>query len=115
MQTTRKNCYITVFIYKFNGDTLEQNYPGGLIADLLGDWREEVIVGVPGEIRILFYNHSGQTTEKICLMQNHQYRMDVASFSVGYPVYPQLGLEENARRKYSAAKSQNDKKMGATT
>lgn len=88
-------------VYKFNGDTLSKNIPGGLIADLYGDWREEVIVGSPGEIRI-YSTTIPADTKKVCLMQNHQYRMDVASFSVGYPVYPQIGLVGDAKRKYSA-------------
>ncbi len=99
------------YIYKFKGDTLGRNYPGSLIADLYGDWREEIIATLPGEIRI-YSTTIPATTRKVCLMQNHEYRMDVASFSVGYPVYPQLGLVENARRKFSLAEPQSDKKWG---
>jgi hypothetical protein len=99
------------YLFKFQGDTLNGNFPGGLIADVLGDWREEIIVGMPGEIRIYSTTIPAET-RKICLMQNHQYRMDVASFSVGYPVYPQLGLVGDAKRKYSMAEPLNDKKWG---
>ena len=45
-------------------------------------------------------------------MQNHQYRMDVASFSVGYPVYPQVGLVGNAKRKYTSENIQDDSRWG---
>lgn len=101
------------YIYKFNSDTLSGKYHGlgKWIADIYGDWREEIIVGLPGEIRI-YSTIIPSNTRKVCLMQNHQYRMDVASISVGYPIYPQLGLVGNAKRKYSLAEPQNDKNKG---
>ncbi len=53
------------------------------IADVLGDWREEIIASLPGEIRI-------QTTtipaadRRVCLMQDRIYRADVRMNSMGY-------------------------------
>ncbi len=98
-------------IFKFEGDTLERNISDGLIADIYGDWREEIIVGLPGEIRI-YSTTIPADTRRVCLMQNHQYRMDVASFSVGYPVYPQVGLVGNAKRKYTSENIQDDSRWG---
>lgn len=98
-------------LFKFNGDTLERDIQGGLIADIYGDWREEIIVGLPGEIRI-YSTTIPASTKKVCLMQNHQYRMDVASFSVGYPVYPQLGLDGNSKSRTFALNRQEIPEWG---
>lgn len=98
-------------LFKFNGDTLMRDIHGGLITDILGDWREEVVVGLPGEIRI-YSTTIPSDTRKVCLMQNHQYRMDVAAFSVGYPVYPQLGLAGDAKSEFASANPLNHSKWG---
>ncbi len=69
-----------------------QELEGDLIAvvDCIGDWREEAIVCVKGELRI--YTTTIPTTERrTCLMQNHQYRMAVASQTMGYYCPAQLG------------------------
>ncbi len=56
------------------------------IADILGDWREEIIVSVPGEIRI--YTTTIPTTRRrTTLMQDPLYRKDVALQTMGY-FYP---------------------------
>ncbi|HOW69855.1 MAG TPA: silent information regulator protein Sir2 [Phycisphaerae bacterium] len=59
------------------------------IADCLGDWREEIITALPGEIRI----HSTMipsTIRRLCLMQDRLYRLDVTMASMGYFYPPQL-------------------------
>ena len=60
------------------------------IADCLGDWREEVITSVPGELRI-YTTTVPATTRRVCLMQDHLYRMDVAVQAMGYFYPPQIG------------------------
>ena len=61
------------------------------ISDCLGDWREEIIVSVPGEIRI----HSTTmpaTSRRVNLMQDRQYRTSVARQTMGY-FYPPIPSE----------------------
>jgi rhamnogalacturonan endolyase len=58
------------------------------IADCLGDWREEVITSKPGELRI-YTSMIPAKTRRICLMQDHLYRLDVALVSMGYFYPPQ--------------------------
>ncbi|MFX1572762.1 MAG: silent information regulator protein Sir2 [Promethearchaeota archaeon] len=56
-------------------------------ADVLGDWREEIIVSVEGELRIyttLIPAHD----RRVCLMQDPIYRLDVAHISMGYSQVP---------------------------
>lgn len=62
------------------------------IADCLGDWREEIITCVPGELRI-YTTGIPANTRRVCLMQNRLYRTDVAMASMGYFYPPQLGIE----------------------
>jgi rhamnogalacturonan endolyase len=63
------------------------------IADCLGDWREEIITCVPGELRI-YTTTIPATTRRTCLMQNRQYRTGVAAETMGYFYPPQLGFVE---------------------
>ena len=59
------------------------------IADLMGDWREEIIVSVPGEIRI--YTTTIPTTRRrVSLLQDPLYRKNVTLQTMGYFYPPQL-------------------------
>jgi len=59
------------------------------IADILGDWREEIITTVPGELRI--YTTSNPATRRnVWLMEDPIYRNDVSHVSMGYLYPPQL-------------------------
>lgn len=66
-------------------------YQGRLIAtaDIMGDWREEIIVTMPGEIRI--YTTTIPTTlRRPAPIQDPLYRKDVALQTMGYFYPPQL-------------------------
>ncbi|MGK0238266.1 MAG: rhamnogalacturonan endolyase [Candidatus Pelagisphaera sp.] len=59
------------------------------IADVVGDWREELIVSYKGELRI--YTTTIPTTRRrVCLMEDPLYRNDAAQQSMGYFYPPQL-------------------------
>lgn len=60
------------------------------IADCLGDWREEVITVLKGELRI-YTTTAVATSRRTCLMQDRLYRTDVAMQTMGYFYPPQLG------------------------
>jgi len=60
------------------------------IADCLGDWREEVITVQDGVIRI-YTTTIPATSRRVCLMQDHLYRTDVAMQMMGYFYPPQIG------------------------
>jgi len=61
------------------------------VADCLGDWREEVITALDGEIRIYSTTVPG-SSRRVCLMQDRLYRTDVAAQTMGYFYPPQLGV-----------------------
>jgi len=75
------------------------DYKGGTInkikgtvvmaADLFGDWREEVVTSLPGELRI-YSTTIPAMDRRACLMQEHPYRMKVAINSQGYYYDPDL-------------------------
>jgi rhamnogalacturonan endolyase len=56
-------------------------------ADILGDWREEIIVSLEGELRIYVTTIPAQD-RRVCLMQDPIYRLDVAHLSMGYAQVP---------------------------
>ena len=58
------------------------------IVDCLGDWREEIIAGVEGELRI-YTTTIPAKNRRVCLMQDRKYRTDVAVQSMGY-YYPPI-------------------------
>lgn len=60
------------------------------IADCLGDWREEIIVSLLGEIRI-YSTTIPAATRRVCLVQDRQYRTSVARQTMGYLYPPILG------------------------
>jgi len=63
-----------------------------IVADIIGDWREEIVTSLPGELRIYSTNIIANS-RKVCLMQNHLYRMAVADASMGYYNAPQVGFK----------------------
>jgi rhamnogalacturonan endolyase len=79
-------------IAKYKGPTLASGLEGGvaMIADLLADWREEVVTVLPGELRI-YTTTLRATDRRACLMQDPVYRADVAHRSQGYDQSPVTG------------------------
>ena len=77
-------------IRKFKGEVLSR-VEGRLLAivDCLGDWREEILTSVEGELRI-YTTTIPASTRKTCLLRDRQYRLGVAAQSMGYYYPPQL-------------------------
>jgi rhamnogalacturonan endolyase len=67
------------------------------VADIVGDWREEIITFAEGELRI--YRTSVPAVDRrLCLMQDRLYRNDVTHRSMGYPHVPMTSYYLGARR-----------------
>ena len=62
------------------------------VADVLGDWREEIVTSVPGELRI-YTTTIPATDRRVCLMQNTIYRMDVVCAAMGYYQVPMTSYD----------------------
>ncbi|MBI5817748.1 MAG: silent information regulator protein Sir2 [Verrucomicrobia bacterium] len=84
-------------ICKFDETTVPPNIVGRVvaIADVLGDWREEIITSAPGELRI-YTTTIPATDRRTCLMQDPIYRIDVAEAAQGYYGVPTLSVLPSA-------------------
>jgi rhamnogalacturonan endolyase len=61
------------------------------VADIMGDWREEIVTTMKGELRI--YSTSVPAADRrISLMQDPLYRNDVTHRSMGYPHVPMTSV-----------------------
>jgi len=70
-------------IYDHDGGVLEARPERGKVVDLWGDWREEIIASVPGELRI-YSTTLPAMDRRVCLMQDPIYRSYVTMSSMGY-------------------------------
>jgi rhamnogalacturonan endolyase len=79
-------------IVKYKGGTLTTGIQGSVVmmADILGDWREELITVLPGELRI-YTTTIPAKDRRVCLMQDSVYRAEVAHRSMGYEQSPVPG------------------------
>lgn len=75
----------------FRGGPVDGKFEGSvaMVADIAGDWREEVITSVPGELRI-YTTTIPAMDRRVCLMQDPIYRADVRMDSMGYRKLPSL-------------------------
>lgn len=75
---------------KFNNGTKSNPC---LSADILGDWREEVLVRTEDNSELRLYVSTIPTAHRItCLMQDIPYRLSVATENVGYNQPPETGM-----------------------
>jgi rhamnogalacturonan endolyase len=74
------------------GGTKIQPIGGRVVAvvDCLGDYREEVMTALKGELRI-YVAAIPASERRTCLMQDHQYRLGVVAQTMGYYYPAQLG------------------------
>ena len=76
-------------IFNYGEDYGPDDLAGSIVgfADVLGDWREELIVSVAGELRV--YSTSIPARDRrVCLMQDPLYRLDVCIQAMGYTQCP---------------------------
>lgn len=67
------------------------------VADILGDWREEIITSVPGELRI-YLTTIPAADRRTCLMQDPIYRADVIHAAMGYYQVPMTSYDLASRK-----------------
>jgi rhamnogalacturonan endolyase len=79
-------------VMKYKGNTLSSGIEGKVImmADILGDWREELITVKNGELSV-YTTTIPAVDRRVCLMQDPVYRPEVAHRSMGYPQPPVPG------------------------
>ena len=76
-------------VSKWQGPVLTSDIEGNVMAwaDILGDWREEIITYTSGELRI-YTTIIPAIDRRVCLMQDPLYRIDVALKAMGYDQVP---------------------------
>jgi rhamnogalacturonan endolyase len=86
-------------ISKYGGPTLPPRIEGRLVAvaDVLGDWREEIITSVGGELRI-YTTTIPAADRRACLMHDPLYRMDVVAAAMGYYQVPMTSYDLATRK-----------------
>ncbi len=72
-------------ITDYGSTTVQQEIDGNvvLVADVLGDWREEIFTTLAGELRI-YSTPLPATDRRVCLLQDPVYRNTIAAASQGY-------------------------------
>lgn len=76
-------------VIKYKGNTLTAGIEGRIVltADLQGDWREEIVTALPGELRI--YSTTIPAVDKrVTLMRNNTYRQIITTHTMGYQQSP---------------------------
>lgn len=81
-----------VTVVKYTGEKLLDQVKGKVLmtADLFGDWREEIIMALPGELRI-YTTRIPAKDRRTTLMQDDIYRAMIVHRSMGYMQAPVTG------------------------
>ncbi len=76
-------------VTKYTGEKLTTDIKGNFYftADIIGDWREEIITVLPGELRI-YTTTIPAKDRRVCLMQDPVYRAEIVVQSMGYQQPP---------------------------
>ncbi len=78
-------------VVRYPNETIFEGIEGDQIAwaDILGDWREEIVTTVAGELRV-YTTTIPATDRRPCLMRDPIYRLDVAHLAMGYAQPPMV-------------------------
>ena len=81
----------------YEGGSVSESIEGSviMIADVVGDWREEVLTTVKGELRI-YTTPIPAMDRRVCLMQDAPYRMRTTMNAMGYYQTPILSYVPEA-------------------
>jgi rhamnogalacturonan endolyase len=76
-------------IIKYTGEKLTSGIKGSVsfTADITGDWREEIITVLPGELRV-YTTTIPAKDRRVCLLQDPLYRAEVVVQTMGYQQPP---------------------------
>jgi rhamnogalacturonan endolyase len=80
-------------VAKYGSGAVQEGFKGTLImtADLFGDWREEIVTALPGELRI-YSTTIPATDRRTTLLQDNTYRQTVTVRTMGYQQPPVPGF-----------------------
>lgn len=83
--TPERELLVKKRIFKYPNQTISSDIEGNQAAwiDLFGDWREEIITSIPGELRI-YMTRIPAKDRRVALIQDPLYRSGAAHLSMGY-------------------------------
>ncbi|MCE5177926.1 MAG: silent information regulator protein Sir2 [Porphyromonadaceae bacterium] len=78
-----------ISVMKYKQGVVQSGFQGRVImtADLFGDWREEIITALPGELRI-YSTAIPATDRRVTLLQDNTYRQTITVRTMGYQQPP---------------------------
>lgn len=78
-----------ISVMKYKQEEIQNGFQGRVImtADLFGDWREETITALPGELRI-YSTAIPATDRRVTLLQDNTYRQTITVRTMGYQQPP---------------------------
>ncbi len=81
-----------ISVMKYKQEEIQNGFQGRVImtADLFGDWREEIITALPGELRI-YSTAIPATDRRVTLLQDNTYRQTITVRTMGYQQPPVPG------------------------
>ena len=92
-----KGFSVAKYHYKDEDEIIQTGFEGNVVlaADLYGDWREEVVTALPGELRI-YSTTIPAKDRRISLLQDNSYRKTITTHTMGYqqPAVPSYYLGE---------------------
>jgi rhamnogalacturonan endolyase len=92
-----KGFSVTTYHYKGEDEIVQKGFEGNvvLVADLYGDWREEIVTALPGELRI-YSTTIPAKDRRVTLLQDNTYRQTITTHTMGYqqPAVPSYYLGE---------------------
>ena len=92
-----KGFTIAKYHYKDEDEIVQMGFEGNvvLVADLYGDWREEIVTALPGELRI-YSTTIPAKDRRVTLLQDNTYRQTITTHTMGYqqPAVPSYYLGE---------------------
>jgi rhamnogalacturonan endolyase len=84
-------------VTRYGGGKVQEGFRGTVVltADLVGDWREEIVTALPGELRI-YSTTIPADDRRVTLLQDNTYRQTVTVRTMGYqqPPVPSFYLGE---------------------
>lgn len=93
----QKDFSVAKYRYEENDEIIQNGFEGQvvMVVDLHGDWREEIITALPGELRI-YSTTIPAKDRRVTLLQDNTYRQTITVHTMGYqqPAVPSFYLGE---------------------
>lgn len=93
----QKGFSVAKYRYEENDEIIQNGFEGQvvMVVDLYGDWREEIITALPGELRI-YSTTIPAKDRRVTLLQDNTYRQTITVRTMGYqqPAVPSFYLGE---------------------